>query len=92
MKNFLTLIFSVMILLTCAACSAVDEKNNFNEDIPNERQAVTLNLTTKKVLLNSGYEMPVIGLGTYALDYNSCVNSVVKNPTPKGGSLKALFD
>ena len=82
MKIFLTLILSVMVLLTCAACSAVDEKNNSaekisTEKISNEGEAVTLNLTTKKVLLNSGYEMPVIGLGTYALDYNSCVNSVI---------------
>ena len=31
---------------------------------------------TKTVLLNSGYEMPILGLGTYALDYDTCVNSV----------------
>ena len=28
---------------------------------------------TKTVLLNSGYEMPILGLGTYALDYDTCV-------------------
>ena len=77
MKKFLMLILSAVIFLTCAACGAVDDKNNFNEDIPNEGQTVTLNLTTKKVLLNSGYEMPIIGLGTYALDYDTCVNSVM---------------
>ena len=76
MKNFFTIILSTIIFLTCAACGAVD-KNNFNEDIPNEGQTVTLNLTTKKVLLNSGCEMPIIGLGTYALDYDTCVNSVM---------------
>ena len=31
---------------------------------------------TKKVMLNSGYEMPIMGLGTYALDYDTCVSSV----------------
>ena len=31
---------------------------------------------TKTVLLNSGYTMPILGLGTYALDYDTCVNSV----------------
>ena len=31
---------------------------------------------SKTVLLNSGYEMPIIGLGTYSLDYDTCVNSV----------------
>lgn len=31
----------------------------------------------KTVLLNSGYTMPILGLGTYALDYETCVNSVM---------------
>lgn len=30
----------------------------------------------KRVLLNSGYYMPVVGLGTYALEDDVCVNSV----------------
>ena len=29
------------------------------------------------VLLNSGYTMPILGLGTYALDHDTCVNSVM---------------
>lgn len=78
MKNFLAMIFTAIFLLTCAACGAVEEKNNFNEDIPNEGETITtLNFTTKKILLNSGYEMPIIGMGTYALDYDTCVNSVM---------------
>ena len=28
------------------------------------------------MLLNSGYEMPILGLGKYALDYDTCVSSV----------------
>ena len=32
---------------------------------------------SKTVLLNSGYTMPIMGLGTYALDYDTCVNSVM---------------
>lgn len=35
------------------------------------------NFDTKTVLLNSGYEMPILGLGTYALDHETCVNSVM---------------
>ena len=31
----------------------------------------------RTVLLNSGYTMPILGLGTYALDHNTCVNSVM---------------
>ena len=29
------------------------------------------------VRLNSGYTMPIVGLGTYALDHDACVNSVM---------------
>ena len=76
MKKFLTLILSTLILTICAACGAVDNQN-YNEDVPNEGQVTKLNLTTKTVTLNSGYEMPIIGLGTYALDYETCVNSVM---------------
>ena len=32
---------------------------------------------SKTVLLNSGYTMPILGLGTYALDHETCVNSVM---------------
>ncbi len=76
MKKFLTIILTALIFITCAACGAVDNKT-YNENVPNERQVAILNLTTKKVELNSGYEMPIIGLGTYALEYDTCVNSVM---------------
>ena len=32
---------------------------------------------TRTVLLNSGYAMPILGLGTYALDHDTCVSSVM---------------
>ena len=31
----------------------------------------------RTVLLNSGYTMPIMGLGTYALDHDTCVDSVM---------------
>lgn len=31
---------------------------------------------TRTVMLNSGYEMPINGLGTYSLHGNECINSV----------------
>lgn len=34
------------------------------------------NFNTKTVLLNSGYEMPINGLGTYSLHGDDCINSV----------------
>lgn len=36
----------------------------------------TFNFDTKTVLLNSGYEMPINGLGTYSLHGNECRNAV----------------
>lgn len=41
---------------------------------------------SKTVRLNSGYEMPILGLGTYALDHDTCVNSV-KTLLKNGGRL-----
>ena len=43
-------------------------------------------LETKTVMLNSGYEMPILGLGTYSLDHDTCVNSV-KALLANGGRL-----
>ena len=68
-KKIFMLMLSALILITCAACGAVERVD--------ERQVEILNLTTKKVKLNSGYDMPIIGLGTYALSYDACVNSVM---------------
>ena len=36
------------------------------------------NFETKTVMLNSGYEMPINGLGTYSLLEDECVNSVTE--------------
>lgn len=38
--------------------------------------SATFNLETKKVMLNSGYEMPINGIGTYSLLGDVCKNSV----------------
>ena len=42
-----------------------------------EEMTGVFDFNSKTVLLNSGYPMPIMGLGTYALDYNTCVNSVM---------------
>jgi diketogulonate reductase-like aldo/keto reductase len=40
-------------------------------------QVGVFDFENKTVLLNSGYTMPILGLGTYALDHDTCVNSVM---------------
>ena len=40
-------------------------------------QVGVFDFENRTVLLNSGYTMPIMGLGTYALDHDTCVNSVL---------------
>ena len=42
-----------------------------------ERRTGVFDFESRTVLLNSGYVMPIMGLGTYALDHDACVSSVV---------------
>ena len=42
-----------------------------------EEMTGVFDFENKTVLLNSGYTMPIMGLGTYALDHDTCVNSVM---------------
>ncbi len=42
-----------------------------------ERKTGVFDMERKTVMLNSGYEMPILGLGTYSLLDDTCVNSVV---------------
>ena len=41
-----------------------------------EAKAGAFDMVNKKVRLNSGCDMPIMGLGTYSLDHDTCVNSV----------------
>ena len=54
----------ILCLLFPLACVASEEVGVFD-------------METKSVVLNSGYTMPILGLGTYALDDDTCVNSVM---------------
>ena len=51
-----------------------------------ETQAGVFDMVNKKVRLNSGYDMPIMGLGTYSLDHDTCVSSV-KALLKNGGRL-----
>ena len=64
--------------------------NTWEGDIVTNEEETTevgvFDFEKKSVLLNSGYEMPILGLGTYALDYDTCVSSV-KTLLRNGGRL-----
>ena len=60
--------------------SAVDspsETTFAGESRESDAEVGMFDFENKTVLLNSGYEMPILGLGTYALDHETCVNSVM---------------
>lgn len=82
------LVFILVILLFTAACGSTEEKPE--NLLPGSKTSVTLsedntmknneigkfNFKTRSVMLNSGYEMPIMGLGTYSLSDEECYNSV----------------
>lgn len=41
------------------------------------QSAACFNIETGTVMLNSGYEMPILGMGTYSLSDEECFNSVI---------------
>ncbi|MDE6758734.1 MAG: aldo/keto reductase [Clostridia bacterium] len=49
----------------------------FTPDVANFDLASGENGKAPTVMLNSGYEMPILGLGTYSLTGNTCKNSVL---------------
>lgn len=69
MKKLLSVLMCIT-LLAMSACSVSDELENTDQELGK------FDLETKSVLLNSGYEMPVMGLGTYSLSDEECYNSV----------------
>ena len=64
MKKAIVCILMLCVLLARVPCMGEEMTGVFDFD-------------SKTVLLNSGYTMPIMGLGTYALDYSTCVNSVM---------------
>lgn len=53
-----------------------EEVENVNQETRADKDVGEFDLETHTVLLNSGYEMPIMGLGTYSLTDEECYNSV----------------
>lgn len=68
-KNFLILLITVFVSAIPIFTYGKDIKMNNNIKI--------FDFNKKTVLLNSGYEMPVLGLGTYSLQGGKCYESVL---------------
>ena len=68
------------------ASEAQTETTSHGTTSPDLMESGVFDFKTHMVLLNSGYAMPIMGLGTYALDHDTCVNSV-KTLLKNGGRL-----
>lgn len=59
--------------------NTVENNTNIGEIIGTntKNNATPFNFETKTVILNSGYEMPINGIGTYSLTGDICYNSII---------------
>lgn len=61
---------------TASEETSMSEQTTATTEQSIEAKSGAFDMVNKKVRLNSGYDMPIMGLGTYSLDYDTCVNSV----------------
>lgn len=54
----------------------ITDEPTLGQEETEEMEIGVFDFEKRSVLLNSGYEMPIMGLGTYSLDYDTCVSSV----------------
>lgn len=75
----LLLIIGVLIGIYLIRNSEREQRNMNNdiiEDLQNKSPKSKFNFETKTVKLNSGYEMPLNGIGTYSLTGDTCYNAI----------------
>ena len=81
MKRRLASFVAFFIVLVCLsaypAAGLADGEESMMSQVNAEKTVGAFDFESKTVLLNSGYTMPIMGLGTYALDHDTCVNSVM---------------
>ena len=91
MRNGILLLLSLILMCSSSACQNAPASSGTDGMISQEESRAAgqeskavaaespvraFNFETKTVLLNSGYEMPILGLGTYSLSDEACFNSV----------------
>ncbi|MDE6752353.1 MAG: aldo/keto reductase [Eubacterium sp.] len=91
MRKILCSVLILSFIFAVTACSKPDIPDNSNQteasNISHQNNEITkendtmnnkidFNFETKTVMLNSGYEMPIYGLGTYSLHNEVCKTSV----------------
>lgn len=75
--KLLTIFLFLCLLVACQShpqdSSVTSEKNN---EVTSENTSV-FDISSQKVTLNSGYDMPLNGIGTYSLTDEECFNSII---------------
>ncbi|PCG19527.1 aldo/keto reductase [Brachyspira sp. G79] len=71
-KIFVGLLFTFILIITIFS---LNKKAEANTNMENNK--VVFNFNTKTAKLNSGYEIPLNGIGTYSLLNDECYNSVL---------------
>ena len=95
-KRIISAVLVLLSVLVCSsACQAADSPRQETESsgeaggAGNAESAIgEFDFAGHTVLLNSGYTMLIMGLGTYSLDYDTCVNSV-KTLLENGGDQRS---
>lgn len=78
MRKYLSSIAMLCMVLVSVQCNGSPEEVIVEDDKPNDTITMTnpFDFEKKTVLLNSGYEMPIIGIGTYLLSSSQAEQSV----------------
>ena len=80
MKNKILIIISIIVVIGVVVGILVIKNNKkSNSAILNNTKTtndISFNFETKTVKLNSGYEMPLNGIGTYSLTGDTCYNAI----------------
>lgn len=66
-------------------------QQNVNIPASNAHNVGVFDFETKTVLLNSGYRMPIVGMGTYSLAHDVCVKSVTEHLKAGGRLIDTAF-
>lgn len=86
MGKIFSLIFVFLVVLSMTAC--VQNRAKEPETAEDIETPPAFDFDTKTVTLNSRYEMPLNGLGTYSLHGEECISSV---KTALSNSRRSLY-
>lgn len=78
-KLFLSISFilSLCLMVACQAHSSKEKEMETSSKQTNHEKISTFDFQSKTVILNSGYKMPLNGIGTYSLNNDVCFDAIM---------------